>query len=352
MATYTRTIENGKIFVGIDIHKRTWYVTIITGDGEELFSRGIPANWDNLKKLLNRYKRDTVRVVYEAGYFGYWLHDLLIEHGCHCIVTPPSLIPQEYGNRVKTDRRDSRKLALLLAKSMLKRVYVPTKKERYHRQVLRRRRQLIGDRIRTQNRIKSELMFYGIPLPQIRGNWSKTFMRYIWGIHFKDPWMQESYHQLLELYGYLSNQIDKQTALLKELSQTDRYRDRVQILTSIPGIGLIGAMELLLELQDVARFKRADQLAAYVGLTPSQYSSADKIRMGHITRIGKNQLRALLIESSWHLIRKDENIRIKYEQILLRSGSKRAIVAIARRLLLCSRRMLLDGKPYSTSSAA
>jgi len=95
MATYTRTVTNGNIFVGIDIHKRTWYVTIVTGDGEELFSRGIPANWENLIKLLNRYKRDTVHVVYEAGYFGFWLHDLLHDHGYTCIVTPPSLVPQE-----------------------------------------------------------------------------------------------------------------------------------------------------------------------------------------------------------------------------------------------------------------
>ena len=76
-------------------------------------------------------------------------------------------------------------------------------------------------------------------------------------------------------------------------------------------------MEILTELQDVSRFATADQIAAFLGLTPSQYSSADKIRMGHITKIGKNQLRALFIESSWHLIRKDENIRIKYEQIRL-----------------------------------
>jgi transposase len=80
----------------------------------------------------------------------------------------------------------------------------------------------------------------------------------------------------------------------------------VEILQSIPGVGIISAMELLLELQDVSRFRRAEQLAAYVGLTPSQYSSADKVRMGRITGIGKNTLRSLLVEASWTLIRKDQ----------------------------------------------
>jgi transposase len=79
---------------------------------------------------------------------------------------------------------------------------------------------------------------------------------------------------------------------LKELSQLPRYRDRVKILRTIPGIGIINAMEILLELQDFSRFQRAEQLAAYVGLTPSQYSSGDKVRMGRITGIGKNSVRA------------------------------------------------------------
>jgi transposase len=78
------------------------------------------------------------------------------------MVTPPSLVPQEYGNLVKTDQRDSRKLEHLLAKGLLKRIYAPGKKECYHRQVVRRRRQLIGDRTRVQNRIKAELRYYGI----------------------------------------------------------------------------------------------------------------------------------------------------------------------------------------------
>ena len=130
------------------------------------------------------------------------------------------------------------------------------------------------------------------------------------------------------------------------------YRKRVEILLSVPGIGLISAMELLLELQDVSRFRRAEQLAAYVGLTPSQYSSADKVRRGRITCIGKNTLRSLLVEAAWTLIRKDQAMGEKYERIKVRSGGKRAIVAIARTLLLSMRRMLLDKQTYSLPLAA
>jgi transposase len=287
-----------------------------------------------------------IHVVYEAGYFGFWLYDRVVGYGADCTVTPPSLLPQEYGNRVKTDRRDSRKLAYLLSKGMLKRVWVPSVEERYHRQVVRRRRQLIGDRVRVQNRIKSELQFYGIPLVGPRGPWPRVYVEKLWCIRFGNRWMQESFSRLLEQYEFLSGQISKQTKLLRELSRTPLYRERAEILRSVPGIGLIAAMELLVELQDVSRFREADKLAAYVGLTPSQYSSADKIRMGRITRIGKNSLRGTLVEASWKLIAKDKAIRQKYDRIKVRSGAKRAIVAIARMLLLRLRRILLDGRPY------
>jgi transposase len=152
--------EEGKprLYVGIDLHRLTWHVTVRTED-VELFSGGLPGRWEALRKLFERYRSYRISVVYEAGYFGFWLHDRITAYGAECIVTPPSLIPQEYGNRVKTDRRDSRKLAYFLAKGLLKRVWVPSEEERYHRQVIRRRRQLVGDRVRVQNRIKAELRF-------------------------------------------------------------------------------------------------------------------------------------------------------------------------------------------------
>jgi transposase len=338
--------EQKELFVGIDLHKNRWHVTVRDAD-VELFSGNIVGRWESLLKLLQRYKGHRIKAVYEAGYFGFWLYDRLVDHGVECIVTPPSLVPQEYGNRVKTDRRDSRKLAYLLSKGMLKRVWVLSEEARYHRQVVRRRRQLIGDRARTQNRIKSELRFYGTEFPETRGPWSKVYCENLCRIRFGNRWIQQSFNRLLETYGFLSKQIEKQTKLLRELAESPLYRERVKILMSVPGIGLMTAMELLVELQDVSRFRRADELAAYVGLTPSQYSTADKVRMGHITRAGKNGLRGNLVECCWRLIAIDKAMREKYERIKVRCGGKRAIVAIARMLLLRVRRMLLEERPYA-----
>jgi transposase len=344
-----------RFFIGIDIHMQSWHITIL-GGGVELFSGSIPGNWRSLRLLLDRYRshwkgRSNLKFVYEAGYFGFNLYDRLTDWGGECIVTPPSKILRETGNRVKTDRLDSRKLAYLLSKGMLKEVWVPSREQRGHRKVARRRRQLIGDRVRTQNRIKADLRFFGVELPEPKGRWSKTYVLNLRRLKFEDRWHQESFSRLLDEYEFLSEQVKRQTVLLKELSETEYYRKQVKIIRRIHGFGLITTMELLLEIGDFSRFRKSTQLSSYVGLTPSQYSSGDKVRMGRITRLGKGSLRGALVEASWQAIAKDKELREVYDRLKVRAGGKRAIVAVARRLILRCRRMLLDEQACQTAVA-
>ncbi len=338
------------VYVGLDIHQRNWHVSIVQ-EGVTLFSTGLPAQWEALSKLLSRYKGCHIHAVYEAGYFGYSLYDRLRSSGVDCIVTPPNMIPQESGSRVKTDRIDSRKLAVLLSRGLLKSIAVPTAEQRTH-QMLRRRHQLVSDRVRVQLRIKAELRYYDIPFPTIQGKWSKTFVENLHKLHFQNRWLAESFQRLLAGYDHLSAEIEKQTRLIQELAKTDPYRDGVALLRTIPGVGLLTAMEILVELQSIHRFRNGNALAAYVGLTPSQYSSGEHVRMGRITRSGKAHLRSLLVEASWILISKDPLMKEKYQILKYRAGAKRAIVAIARKLLVRARRVLLDRTAYVLGKAA
>jgi transposase len=352
MKRYTKRVREGMtIYVGIDMHKQAWYVTIVD-ETDEIWHGNIPGEWEALRAILDRYRGCRMCAVYEAGCFGFRLFDRLTEYGAKCIVTPPSLVPMEYGNMVKTDRRDSRKLAYLLQKGMLKKVHVPTEEERSHRQVFRRRRQLVEDRVRTQHRIKSELRFFGVGIPDMSGPFSRTYMSNLRRLRLDNHFLEESFHHLLDEYEFLSNLIERQTRLIHEIAALKPYRDRVKLLTRIPGIGVLSAIEILVELQDVGRFQRPEQLAAYVGLTPSQYSTGEKVRMGHITKVGKSHLRATLIEASWRLVSRDEGVRSFYEQLRARVGAKRAIVAVARRLIIQIRKMLLTQTPYSGKAAA
>ncbi len=339
------------VFVGVDVHKRQWFVTVRTLE-VELFCGSINGDWASLRCLLDRYDPGCVSVVYEAGFSGFWLHDCVVAWGGQCVVTPPSLVPMAYGNRVKTDKRDSRKLAWLLSLGLLKKVWVPDESQRGHREVLRRRRQLVQDRVRLQSRIKSELALYGISVCSGTGRWTGPLLERLRQVCLADVWAQASYERLLEMYDLVSNQLALQTRLLRELSRLPQYRDRVRLLSSVPGIGVITAMALLLELHEVGRFGRAEQLAAYVGLTPSQYSSGDHVRMGRITGTGNSYLRGLLVESSWIAVRKDPHLQLVYNRIKQRAGGKRAIVAVARRLVLAVRRVLLDNVAYEPCAAA
>jgi transposase len=351
MRKYNRITPEGEtVFVGIDLHRFSWHITVIS-DGEVVFSGAHLPEPEKLLHFLGRYRPNRIEAVYEAGYFGFSLYELFTEAGIQCTVTPPTLVPMEYGNHVKTDRRDSRKLAYLLSKGMLKEVWVPPVEQLAHRQALRRRRQLIGDRVRVQQRIKSELSFLGIPVERNRDPWTTCFVNRLEELRFEDQCQQQNFDCLLEQYHFLCRLIVDQTKRIKELARV-HYAEQVSLLRSIPGIGVISAMTIILELGDIRRFRKADQVAAYVGLTPSQYSSADKIRMGGITGCGNRSLRTTLVEVAWVSIGKDSELREIYENLKTRRGAKRAIVAVARRLLLRARRVLLDKQPYHLKQAA
>jgi len=352
MKKYSQVIPKGKtLFVGLDLHRNSWHLTVVAED-EIIFSFNMPPEPDTLLKFLSRYQKNVIRVVYEAGCFGYSLYRLLNDSGIHCIVTPPTLVPIECGNRVKTDRRDSKKLALLLSKNMLKEVWIPSKQLLAHRQVLRTRQQLMKDRIRLQQRILGELCFHGVPVAKPRGPWSAKFIKQLKDIIFADSYLQQSFWVKLEQLDQQNLSLEQQTSLLKELSKNELYAKHCQLLQTVPGIGLISAMTIVLELGDISRFGKAEQLAAYAGLTPAQYSSGEHIRMGRITRCGNSSLRAILTEVSWTAIRKDPELKAVYDNIRSRREAKKANIAVARRLLLRCRRILLDQRPYIIRQAA
>jgi transposase len=151
---------------------------------------------------------------------------------------------------------------------------------------------------------------------------------------------------LIELYEYLTEQLVRLKQKIKELSESFKYRERVRLLSVVSGIGTLIAMEMLVELQDVDRFRRAEELASFIGLTSSEFSTGQYVRQGRITRCGNKRVRTCLVESSWILIQKDPVIRLKYNKLKSKKGAKRAIIDITRSLLIRIRRMLLGREPY------
>ncbi len=336
-----------KVSIGIDIHKKSWRITALVEEEIVMAITLSRPNYDSFRKVLARFKGNHVRIAYEAGPCGFDLYDRLTGDGIECIVTPPSLIPTESGNKVKTDKKDSLKLAQLLEKNMLKEVWVLSPEERAHRQLARTRRQIVNHRSDVMRQIKSLLLFNSIEIPfKSSQHWTGPFMKWLRELDLGSEYLNRSLKALVDLYEYLNAEKKTLTNDVLKLAEEEKYAQRVSLLTTIPGIGTLTAIEILVEIQDITRFKTVDELAAFLGVTPSQYSTGEHIRMGHITHAGNDRVRTNLVESSWTLIGKDPGLRSKYDRIKQRRGGKRAIVAVARSLSARIRRILLDEVPY------
>jgi transposase len=346
-------LTRGKaVYVGIDVHKESWQVTVQL-EGEEIFHGRLPSQYHALQSLFEKFKRSTIKVAYEAGPCGFWLYDKLTKDGIEAIVVPPSLIPIESGNRVKTDKRDSRKLANLLERNMLKKVHVLTEEERTDREVVRTRRQLVEHRSNVARQIKSKLLFYGIESPfASRHHWSKIYIKWLRDLTSTHQAVALSLEFMIDLYEQLTIQIKKVTKKIMELTKKEKYAHKVALMRSIPGVGMLVAIEILVELQDLKRFKSAEKIASYIGLTPSEYSTGQYTRQGRITRCGNKRVRTSLVEGSWILIYRDPVMKLKYERLKKRKGGKRAIIAIARHLIIRIRKILLSNEPYIIGSTA
>ncbi len=168
------------VSIGIDMHKKSWRITALVEEEIVLGITLASPTYDAFEKILARFKGNHVRIVYEAGPGGFDLYDRLTDDGIECIVTPPSLIPTESGNRVKTDKKDSLKLAQMLERNMLKAVWVLSPEERAHRQLVRTRRQILNHRSDVMRQIKSLLLFNSIEIPfKSTQHWTGVFMNWL-----------------------------------------------------------------------------------------------------------------------------------------------------------------------------
>jgi len=347
----TVTFEGMELFVGLDVAKKSWKATVRTKD-VFLRSVSVPAEPEALLKVLDReYRGAKFRLVYEAGCFGFWIHDALEEAGIDVIIVSPHQLPSEL---VKTDRLDSAKLARLLAGGLLRGIWVPSVEDREDRAIVRRRGQLLRARRRLQDQIKKLLLFHGVTVPEESpsGSWTLRYVAALQQLEFSSKIFTRTFHEMVGDYLEHNERVRAQEKLIRELSKTDRYAERLALLRTIPGVGLLTGMILLVELQNVTRFGSAEKMTSYLGLNPQQFSTGDRERMGHITRAGNQFVRHCLVELAWRAIRKDPALLEKFNRMLSRRGSKIAIVGIARRLALRVRRVLLDKRPYCLGVAA
>jgi transposase len=337
------------IYVGLDVHKRSWSVSILSEHCEhKTFTQ--PPEADKLAGYLRRqFPGARYHSVYEAGYSGFWIHDQLKDQGIDSIVVNPADVPtNDKERRGKGDRADCRKLARSLRSGQLQGIYVPCRWTLEDRSLVRTRQSMVRKQTRCKNQIKSILFFYGIHLADqsIMSHWFRRFIGWIESIQMERASGTMALKIHLEELAHLRQIIASLNRAILALSRSEPYRAQVRLLRTIPGISTLTAMTLLTELHDIHRFGSLGQLLSYVGLVPDTRASGEKTHTGGITERRHGQLRWLLIEASWVAVRKDPALLMAFEQSLRRMRKTRAIVKIAKKLLNRIRYVLKNQTEY------
>jgi transposase len=347
-------LKGQRIYVGLEDSKKTWKVCVRSG--KVIVQRtSMEAEYEVLRNYLrNKFPECKITVMYEAGFRGFELHDQLVADGWKCVVTPPHTVTQEKCSKQKNDPIDARRLAQNLENGDYKKCHVPERVMREDRQVSRLYGQIQKDCTRTCNRIRRMIEFHGLERCFPAGEWSRRDYReaeekvalLMMGESLRFS-LQMLFKQLSQLRQYQHEVLRK----LRELGKSERYKRTVGLLHTAPGIGKLTAIRLALEWGDVSRFKRKEEFAAFLGLIPGDHSTGDNEHLGHITRQGNRQVRAWLVECAWVAIRHDPVLLEKYNRIALNAQGrgkfkKVAIVAVARKLAMRLRGVLLNGEPY------
>jgi transposase len=285
-------------WVGMDAHKNSIKVAAwLPGQAD-------PVEWTEdttaeavrrLARRLQRLSPGTVRCCYEAGPTGYALQRQLRTHGLDCIVIAPSLTPVKPGSRIKTDRRDARKLGELFRAGLLTEVHPPSETDEALRDVCRCRDDVRVDLLRARHRLSKFLLRRHLIYRQTKHHWGTRHVQWLEQLRFDDAMSQvtfDSYFLAVQQLGERQQQLD---ARLAEFGSQEPYREPVAALRCFKGIYTVTAVCLVAELHDFRRFHSPRQLAAYVGLVPSENSSGERERRGPITKSGNRHVRRLLV---------------------------------------------------------
>jgi len=342
-----------EIFVGLEDSKSTWKLAV-RSEKMVIHQVSMEAKYPVLIGYLrNKFPGCVIHLIYEAGFKGFNLYDHLTEEGIDCVVIPPHVVTEPKVNRVKTDKRDARRLAKVLENHDFKdSCYVPDKERREDRQVSRTLIALQKDIIRTRNRIRKFLQFHGIEV-DFPDRWGRNEFRALRKLEMSEPLRISLDIFLTQLEELWAHQVALRAALRK-LCKKERYRKAFTIARSLPGIGWFTAIRLVLELgEDLSRFTSGKKIASFVGLTCSEHSTGETERKGRITGMGSGFIRSTLIENSWAAIRKDPVLLEKFTKVWHASGRrKKGIVAVARMLIVRYRACLISGTPYVIGVAA
>jgi len=352
MGSQTFIPRDYDVFSGLDVDKRSISVTFTDHD-RFLKSLRMPYSAEHLLNHVRKhFPNKKVAFVYEAGPTGYGLYDGIVAQGYPCLIAAPSMIPKAPGQRVKTNRLDSKALSENLRGGQLKSIHVPSPTYRELRHLTQLRDVLVSELVGMKQRIKSLLLFEGIEFPPAPAGsqWSflvKDKLRKLacsGTVRFK-------LDQLLDSLEFNEKQVLKAIREIRRYCQNDPELSQcMKYLMTLPGIGWITASQLLARIGDWRELNNIRQLGGFLGLVPTEHSTGERTDRGSITRTGDERLRSKVIQASWSAIRQDNELREFFRTVYRKHpreiASRVAIVAVARKLSVRITVVLMKQRPY------
>ena len=352
METQTFIPRDYDVFAGLDVDKKSISVTFTDHQGV-LKSLTMPYSVEYLVNHVRKHYGDKkVAFGYEAGPTGYGLYDGLEAHAYKCVIASPSMIPKAPGQRVKTNRLDSRGISENLRGGQLKPIHAPTPLYRELRHLTQLRDTLVSEMVGMKQRIKSLLLLEGLEFPPAPAGsqWSFLVKKKLRVLPCSST-VRFKLDRLLDSLEFDEKQILKASREIRRFCQNNPELSQcINYLKSLPGFGWIVSSQLMARVGDWRQIKNIRQLPAFVGLVPTERSTGERIERGSITHTGDGRLRSKLIQASWSAIRQDGELREFFRTVAQKHprhcASRVAIVAVAHKLSVRASVVLMQQRPY------
>lgn len=341
------TTSTPKLFIGLDIHKKTWkfhFTTdLVIGSGHSF-----PPDTETILKYVDKnYKAYKVNIAYEVGCCGYKPARDFISFGWDTYVVNPADIPRPAKNNfVRTDKIDARNIARQLRSGNLKKITIPDIRRESLRSLTRQRTALVRDFRRIKSRIKSLLLYYqvGIPEGMDSPKWSLKFISWLKSLSFEQTNQGLTLKSMLAQYGFLNSELKAISTQIRSYCKT-HHKEDYMLLRSVPGIAGLTASYILAELGDLRRFSSFKKFASYVGFVPGMQQSGDSLYTTGATPRANRHVRNLIVEASWIAIRTDPVLQ-NYYRSHGGKNSKAVIFKVGRKLLSKILAVIKTRTPY------
>jgi len=334
------------VSIGLDVHAKSSVLHALDSRGNTVANERIRGTIDKVLPHLRRIKdkfREPLAVCYEASCGYGYVFETLGRVADRVVPAHPGKLRLIYANRRKNDREDARHLALLLKLDAVPTVYVPDVEVRDWRMLITHRESILRRRVAVKNQIRALLRTYAIVAP--KGLYSKKGLAWLAEVPFETRGSRLRRDMLLVDLERHTLQLKR---VEKELNAIGRAHAGVALLMTIPGVGIRTAEAVMAWIDRPERFARNKAIGSYFGMVPCQDQSADKNRLGHITKQGPAVVRRLLTEASWQSIRHSPRMRGYFEKVMRGHPERRkiAVVAVGHFLLRIMLSMLQTGEVW------